>query len=283
MASRWTTALVEPPIAASATIALWNDARVRTALGRRSCADHLDGEPAGRVRASEQPAVRRRGAGHAGQRHAERLGQQRHRRGGAHRVAVAAAADHRRLGAAGTPPADSVPARTSSLTAATRRCRSPAACRGRCRSASGRRARRRPGRSTDAAAISSAGIVLSQPPSSTTPSIGLARSISSVAIAAMLRQSIAVGRTCVSPSDTTGRFERDAARLVHALLTLSATSSRWALHGVRSEAVLAMAICGRPSNAWAGSPGASRRGGCRRCGRRRVPLRASRTPSVNFP
>ena len=62
------------------------------------------------------------------------------------------------------------------------------------------------GRSTDAAAISRAGMVLSQPPSSTIPSIGLARSISSVAIAAMLRQSIAVGRTCASPSETTGRF-----------------------------------------------------------------------------
>ena len=62
------------------------------------------------------------------------------------------------------------------------------------------------GRSTDAAAISSAGMVLSQPPRSTRPSIGLARSISSVAIAAMLRHSIAVGRTCVSPSETTGRF-----------------------------------------------------------------------------
>ena len=62
------------------------------------------------------------------------------------------------------------------------------------------------GRSTDAAAISSDGIVLSQPPSRTTPSIGLARSISSVAIAAMLRQSIAVGRTSVSPRDTTGRL-----------------------------------------------------------------------------
>ncbi len=60
------------------------------------------------------------------------------------------------------------------------------------------------GRSTDEAAISSDGIVLSQPPSSTTPSIGLARNISSVAIAAMLRHSIAVGRTLVSPSDTTG-------------------------------------------------------------------------------
>gem|GEM_PF-4545922 len=60
------------------------------------------------------------------------------------------------------------------------------------------------GMSTDAAAISSAGIVLSHPPSSTTPSTGLARSISSVAIAAILRQSMAVGRTWVSPSDTTG-------------------------------------------------------------------------------
>ena len=87
------------------------------------------------------------------------------------------------------------------------------------------------GRSTDAAAISSAGIVLSQPPSSTTPSIGLARSISSVAIAAMLRQSIAVGRTCVSPSDTTGRFSGMPPASQTPCLTLSATSSRWALHG----------------------------------------------------
>ena len=62
------------------------------------------------------------------------------------------------------------------------------------------------GMSTDAAAISSAGIVLSHPPSSTRPSIGLARNISSIAIAAMLRQSIAVGFTCVSPSETTGRL-----------------------------------------------------------------------------
>ena len=62
------------------------------------------------------------------------------------------------------------------------------------------------GRSTDAAAMSSAGIVLSQPPSRTRPSIGLARNISSAAMAAMLRHSIAVGRTMVSPRDTTGRF-----------------------------------------------------------------------------
>ena len=62
------------------------------------------------------------------------------------------------------------------------------------------------GRLTEAAAISSIGIVLSQPPSRTRPSTGLARNSSSAAIAAMLRHSIAVGRTSVSPSDTIGRF-----------------------------------------------------------------------------
>ena len=74
IASRWTTALVEPPIAASATIALRNEPRVRTSLGRRASCDHLDREPAGLVRSLEQPAVRGRRAGHAGDRHAERLG-----------------------------------------------------------------------------------------------------------------------------------------------------------------------------------------------------------------
>ena len=98
------------------------------------------------------------------------------------------------------------------------------------------------GRSTDAAAISSDGMVLSQPPSSTTPSIGLARSISSVAIAAMFRQSMAVGRTCVSPSETTGRFSGIPPASRTPSRTDSATSLRWALHGVRSDAVFAIAI-----------------------------------------
>jgi hypothetical protein len=38
--------------------------------------------------------------------------------------------------------------------------------------------------------------------------------------------------------------------------TDAATSVRWALHGVRSEAVLAIAICGLPAKA---SPGRPRR------------------------
>ncbi len=102
--------------------------------------------------------------------------------------------------------------------------------------------------------MSSDGIVLSQPPSSTTPSIGLARSISSVAIAAMLRHSMAVGRTWVSPRETTGRLSGTPPASQTPCLTASATSSRCMLQGVRSEAVLAIAMCGRPSNAWLGSP-----------------------------
>ncbi len=82
------------------------------------------------------------------------------------------------------------------------------------------------GRSTDAAAMSSDGIVLSHPPSSTTPSIGFARSISSVAMAAMLRQSIAVGRTWVSPSETTGRLRGMPPASEMPALTDSMTSFR---------------------------------------------------------
>ena len=62
------------------------------------------------------------------------------------------------------------------------------------------------GISTEDAAINKDGIVLSQPPRRTTPSIGLARINSSVAIAAILRHNIAVGRTRVSPNETAGIF-----------------------------------------------------------------------------
>ena len=102
------------------------------------------------------------------------------------------------------------------------------------------------GMSTLAAAMSRDGMVLSQPPSSTTPSTGLARSISSVLIAAMLRQSIAVGRTLVSPRDTTGSSWGTPPASRIPFFTNWATPVRCALQGVRSLAVLAIAICGRP-------------------------------------
>ncbi len=81
--------------------------------------------------------------------------------------------------------------------------------------------------------------------------MGFARNISSIAIAAMLRQSIAVGRTSVSPSETTGRFSGTPPASWTPSFTACATSSRCMLQGVRSEAVFAIAICGRskPSSA----------------------------------
>ena len=60
------------------------------------------------------------------------------------------------------------------------------------------------GMSTLAAPITSEGVVLSQPISSTTPSSGLPRIDSSTSMLARLRYSIAVGRSSVSPSDITG-------------------------------------------------------------------------------
>ena len=148
---------------------------------------------------------------------------------------------------------DSVPARTSSDSRNTS-VPQPRACPRKVPVSIGPPGTTTAGRSTEAAAMSSAGMVLSQPPSSTSPSTGLARNISSAAIAAMLRQSIAVGRTSVSPSDTTGRFSGMPPASYTPCLTLSATSLRWALQGVRSDAVLAIAMCGRPSNACAGRP-----------------------------
>ena len=74
MASRWTTALVEPPIAASATIALRNDPRVMTSLGRRCCGHHLHGQPAGVVRPARAAGCRPPACRPGRADHAERLG-----------------------------------------------------------------------------------------------------------------------------------------------------------------------------------------------------------------
>ena len=62
----------------------------------------------------------------------------------------------------------------------------------------------RAGRSQLAAPMRSDGVVLSHPTSKMTPSIGLARIDSSTSMEARLRNSIAVGRRLVSPSDITG-------------------------------------------------------------------------------
>src|SRR5690606_11885192 len=96
------------------------------------------------------------------------------------------------------------------------------------------------GSSTLAAPISSAGVVLSHPISSTTPSMGLARIDSSTSIAARLRYSIAVGRIWVSPSDITGNSSGKPPASYTPRLTYSASSRKELLQGVSSDQVLQM-------------------------------------------
>ena len=60
------------------------------------------------------------------------------------------------------------------------------------------------GMSAEAAPMTSAGVVLSQPIRRTTPSSGWARIASSTSMDARLRNSMAVGRIVTSPSEETG-------------------------------------------------------------------------------
>ena len=104
------------------------------------------------------------------------------------------------------------------------------------------------GTSTLAAPINSAGVVLSQPINSTTPSSGLARSASSTSIDARLRYSMAVGRSIVSPNDKTGNSRGKPPASKMPQRTWSARVLKCVLHGVSSDQVLQMPITGRPSN-----------------------------------
>jgi hypothetical protein len=91
------------------------------------------------------------------------------------------------------------------------------------------------GTSALAAPISAAGVVLSQPASSTTESSGLARICSSISIAARLRYSMEVGRRNGSPSDIAGNSSGSPPACSTPRLTASARIRRCALQGVSSE------------------------------------------------
>ena len=108
------------------------------------------------------------------------------------------------------------------------------------------------GKSQLAAPIISDGVVLSQPMSNTTPSIGLPRIDSSTSMLAKLRNSIAVGRSCVSPKDMTGNSSGKPPASYTPRLTNSASSRKWPLQGVNSLQVLQMPMTGRPSNSSCG-------------------------------
>ena len=95
------------------------------------------------------------------------------------------------------------------------------------------------------APISMPGVVLSQPPSSTAPSIGRLRSSSSVSMARKLRYSMVVGLTITSPRLMAGSSNGMPPASSTPRLTASARSRRCAWQGERSLQVLMRATMGR--------------------------------------
>ena len=110
------------------------------------------------------------------------------------------------------------------------------------------------GRSTLAAPISWAGVVLSHPPRSTTPSRGFALSTSSTSIDIRLRRNMAVGLIICSPSEIVGNSRGRPPDSQTPRFTASATALRCALHGVSSDQLLAMPMTGRPETTSSGKP-----------------------------
>ncbi len=205
MASRCTTAFVDPPIAASATIALWKLPFVRKVLGRRSSSTSCTRQPPGVVRRLEQPSCRARECPRP---------RARPCRAPRPRSAIVDAvpivlqcplpADHRRLGLQEVELAQRARAHllaeAPDVGAAAERLAAEVA------------GEHRAARHHDRGHVDRgrghqqrAGSSCRSRPAAPRRRPDWRRSISSVAIAAMLRHSIAVGRTCVSPSDTTGR------------------------------------------------------------------------------
>ena len=103
------------------------------------------------------------------------------------------------------------------------------------------------GTSAEAAPMSCAGIVLSQPPTITTASMGWARIISSVSMAIMFRNIIEVGLRNTSPSDTVGnaRGRPPAASTPRLMASICSGTFRWQL--LNPLDVSAMPITGRAS------------------------------------
>jgi len=104
------------------------------------------------------------------------------------------------------------------------------------------------GRLAEIAPISWAGTVLSQPPSSTTASIGWARTISSVSIAIRLRNTRLVGCRKTSPSEIVGKASGRPPAVSTPRFTASISSGkcRWQL--LKSLVVLVMPTTGRSSS-----------------------------------
>src|SRR5262245_10552165 len=112
------------------------------------------------------------------------------------------------------------------------------------------------GTSALAAPISMAGVVLSQPERSTTPSKGRLRMHSSTSIDIRFRKSIVVGFMRGSESEITGNSRGNPPARQTPRLTCSATDLRCALQFVASLHEFAMPMTGRPWNASSETPSA---------------------------
>ena len=113
------------------------------------------------------------------------------------------------------------------------------------RGVAGPLARKRNGILALAAPISSAGCVLSQPPSSTTASKGWARSVSSTSIASRLRNGNEVGLMMFSLSDISGISNGTPPASRMPVRTSSANARKLRLHGLMSDQVFRMPMAGR--------------------------------------
>ena len=204
IARRWTTAFVEPPTAARTVRALWKASAVRTAEG--------EGPPATAISTARRPlATPWRSRSPVGE------------GGDAPPGSIMPSASVTQAIVEAVPITMHVPPvvqRRPSISAISPGPISPARCAAHILRQSVQAPRRSPrqspvsmgpvtvaraGTSADAAAMSCAGTVLSQPPTSTTASMGWARTSSSVAIAARLRYSIDVGERRISARDGTGK------------------------------------------------------------------------------
>ena len=104
------------------------------------------------------------------------------------------------------------------------------------------------GRPAEAAPISCAGTVLSQPPISTTASIGWARIISSTSIDIRLRNIMLVGLRNTSPSEMVGKMRGSAPAASTPRATASASSGMYLWQLLNSLGETAMPTTGLSSS-----------------------------------
>ena len=255
IASRWITALVLPPIAALVRIAFSNASRVRMSDGFRSSFTICTIRRPVRCAITRRRRIHRRNRRIARQGHAQRLdhashradavpivlhdpGERRHRRLGLDKLLRRHLARFHGLGEL---PQMRARAHPFALEIAVQH----------------RPAGDHDGRQIDRTPPPSAsdGVVLSQPTRQTTPSICWPRMVSSTAIAARLRNIIAVGRNPDFADRKHRHDHRKTARLVDTVLHPLGQIVQMRVARVQlADQVFRIPITGRPSNRSAGRP-----------------------------